>query len=294
MKILNNEKIVSALRCPVCQAEISVRTDGGVSLLCGGARTHCYDIASSGYVNLCLPKQSGGGDSKQAVSARGEFLNGEFYRPVADALRDLVCEYTDKDALVIDAGCGEGYYSTLIAKRGFSVFGVDISKFAAMAAAKRANREGLDNAFFATASVFELPVADGAAGAVVNVFAPCVEKEFSRVLSEDGALIVAWAGERHLMGLKSAIYSDVHVNSERADLPKNMICVREKRVQYTLTLDNNKDILNLFSMTPYYWRTSYEDGEKLKNIGALETEIDIMISVYKNDRVCDDRKEEEK
>ena len=84
MKRIIDEKIREALRCPICGEAIAVREEGCGSLVCGGARKHCFDLASSGYVNLALPGQSAGGDSKQAVRARSEFLNGGYYKPVAD------------------------------------------------------------------------------------------------------------------------------------------------------------------------------------------------------------------
>ena len=116
----------------------------------------------------------------------------------------------------------------------------------------------------------------------MNIFAPCVEKEYSRVLKDDGVLVVAWAGEEHLMGLKSVIYDNTHINTARADLPQSMEKISEKRVKYQIELSSNEQILNLFSMTPYYWRTSPEDREKLEGIDTLTTQIDIIISVYKN------------
>ena len=282
MRILKDKKILNALKCPICGAEVTVREGTGASMICGGARTHCFDLASSGYVNLCAPKQSGGGDSKQAVRARSEFLDRGFYAPVAEA----ICEAAMKhgEGALLDAGCGEGYYSMFPARRGVSVIGADLSKFAVEAASKRAAREGADNAFFATASVFELPLKDSSVGAVINVFAPCAEQEFSRVLTENGVLIVAWAGERHLWGLKRAIYDTAHTNSERADLPKCMTKIDERRVSYTIDVDTNESIMSLFAMTPYYWRTSVSDGEKLKGLTSLSTEVDIIVSVYKNNK----------
>ncbi len=284
MRILNDKKILSVLRCPICGSEMSICQNGGASMVCGGPRTHCFDLSSSGYVNLCAPKQSGGGDSKQAVRARSEFLDMEYYRPVADALCDTVNEYCDKGSVVLDAGCGEGYYSLFPARNGFSVLGADLSKFAVEAASKRASREGLENTFFTTASVFELPVNDSSVGAIINIFAPCAEPEFSRAMKDDGLLIVAWAGERHLMGLKQAIYNTAHINSERADLPKSMEVLHERRVSYTIDVDSNESIMSLFAMTPYYWRTSQTDGEKLKDLSSLTTEVDIIISVYRNNK----------
>jgi len=37
----------------------------------------------------------------------------------------------------------------------------------------------------------------------------------------------------------------------------------------------------LFSMTPYYWRTSQSDKAKLSALERLDTEIDIIFSVYR-------------
>ena len=278
MRILTDKRILGVLRCPICNSGFEMID---TSLKCLGVRTHSYDLAASGYVNLCSPKQSGGGDSKAAVNARSSFLNKGHYLPVAKTLVDMVEKYADKGSVVIDAGCGEGYYGEAIARRGYSVFGVDLSKFAASAASKRFVRSGIENGFFATSSVFELPVADQCAGAVTSVFAPCAHTEFSRVLKDGGVLIAVYAGESHLLGLKSAIYEHTNINTERADLPVDMERLEDIRVKYTLTLTGNEDILSLFAMTPYYWRTSPADAEKLQGLGELTTEIDVMISVYK-------------
>ena len=278
MSILENKIIQGALSCPLCHGEMNVL---GKSLVCGGERKHCFDFSSGGYVNLCSPRQSGGGDSKQAVRARTEFLNKQYYRPVSDALVELVREFAPADMPVLDAGCGEGYYTCAVAKSGHSVIGVDLSKFATDAAAKRASRDNLDNAFFATASVFELPVKDNSIGAITSIFAPCAAEHFATKLSDGGCLIVAAAGEDHLLGLKKLIYDDVHTNTERADMPSDMVKVAEKRVSYSINVIGNSDVQSLFAMTPYYWRTSPQDTQKLEFVEELTTEVDVVLSVYK-------------
>ena len=145
MLTFNNEKLKGALRCPICKAEMDISENGSATLFCKGAKKHCYDFASGGYVNLCRPGQSGGGDSKQAVRARSDFLDLDYYAPVRDKLCELLCGLLDtqKQPIIIDAGCGEGYYSTAIAKRGFALAGFDLSKFATDAAAKRAKHEAM-------------------------------------------------------------------------------------------------------------------------------------------------------
>lgn len=280
MLTFKDKSIEGALICPICKSGVEIIYENSGILRCKGARKHSYDFASGGYINLGAPTQSGGGDSKQAVRARSDFLNTGLYAPIAEALCQMLEEHLERGALIIDAGCGEGYYSTKIAERGFSVAGFDLSKFAADAAAKRARASGLENAFFGVASVFSLPIADGAADAVVNIFAPCAEGEYARVLKSGGGLFVVSAGENHLLGLKRAIYDEVHRNDQRADMPTNMKRISARRVEYTATVSGNANVKSLFAMTPYYWRTSEKDMLKLDGIEQLQTEIDVNLELY--------------
>ena len=150
MRTLQNEVIRGALRCPICRMPMTVM---GASLTCAGERRHCFDFSASGYVNLSSPNQSGGGDSKQAVRARSRFLNQQHYEPIASGICEMLREVLDDPAaLVVDAGCGEGYYSDRIAEESYAVAGVDLSKFAVDAASKRANTAGRENAFYAVSS----------------------------------------------------------------------------------------------------------------------------------------------
>lgn len=196
-------------------------------------------------------------------------------------LREVLC---DRASLVVDAGCGEGYYSDRIAEEGYAVAGVDLSKFAVDAASKRANSAGRENSFYAVSSVYELPFADGSVEAITNVFAPCVESEFLRVLKDGGYLLIAQAGEDHLMGLKRVLYRETKQNGERADLPQTMKKCGERRVRYTITVEGRAAIADLFAMTPYYWRTSAEDAQKLSSLVELETEVDVLLTLYRKEK----------
>lgn len=280
MLTFKDKTVEDALLCPICKSRVEIIYENSGRLQCKGPKIHSYDFASGGYVNLGAPVQSGGGDSKQAVRARSDFLNTGLYEPIADALRALLAKYLSPDALVIDAGCGEGYYSERIAADGYSLAGFDLSKFATDAAAKRAKAKGRANAFFGVASVFSLPIADSSADAVVNIFAPCAENEYSRVLKDGGLLFVVAAGPEHLLGLKKAIYTEIHRNEARADMPTNMKLIHNERLTYNINVEGNESIKNLFAMTPYYWKTSQNDVQKLEALECLETEIDINFEVY--------------
>ena len=145
------------LTCPVCggvlhREERSLRCDAG----------HCYDLARRGYVNLLRTNQSKAkrhGDDQRMVAARTAFLDAGYYAPLRDAIAAAAVEYTSGDADVLDAGCGEGYYTAHVLHalqaqgRSASVCGVDISRDALICAHRRAPELTL-----AVASIAHLPV----------------------------------------------------------------------------------------------------------------------------------------
>lgn len=285
-----NPRLLACLTCPLCGASLGMSADGR-SLVCSAVsgRAHLFDGGAGGYVPLS-PRHSGGGDSKEAVRARSAFLTHGYYAPAARALTELVRELTPTGGLVLDAGCGEGYYSNRIAEAGYPTLGVDLSKYAADAAAKAARARRLAEGqapvtLYAVSSVFGLPVADGVFDTVTNVFAPCAPAEYARVLKPGGYLLVAGAGERHLFGLKERIYDDPYLNDPRRDLPteaEGLHHVDTRHVGFTITVENAAHREALFSMTPYYWRTSREGHDRLTAADeALTTEVAFDFHIYR-------------
>lgn len=272
-------EVLQLLRCPVCHAPLDCTQDQR-SCRCVGARSHCFDFAKSGYLNL-VGAQAKEGDSKEAVQARKFFLDSGYYQPLSDKILAILQEIPSHSLL--DAGCGEGYYTNRFAD-GREVLGIDLSKSGIDYAARRAKQ--LENgAGFAVASLFEMPVRDSSLDVVTNLFAPCAEEEFLRVLKPGGYLVLVGAGERHLMGLKAAIYENPYENAGRADLPKTMEPVSVHRLRYEITVRDPVAIAALFSMTPYYWRTSPKDREKLNALQSLQTEVDFDIFLFRKGQV---------
>ena len=267
--------VFAMLRCPVCAATMQ-SDESGRTCRCMGARTHSYDFARSGYLNLTRPSD-GEGDLKDAIKARKLFLEAGYYEPLSNQINAILQNLNA--SAVLDAGCGEGYYTNRMANNDRAVLGVDLSRAGIDAAAKSAKQNATDVSF-AVGSIFSLPVGDAACNVVTNLFAPCCESEFSRVLKDGGYLILVGAGERHLMGLKEVLYENPYLNPGRADLPTQMKEIDRQRLTYTVTVDGEEAIEALFSMTPYYWRTSESDHAKLKNIQKLTTEVDFDIFVY--------------
>ena len=129
------------LTCPVCGGALHREER---SLRCGAG--HCYDIARQGYVNLLRTNRSKDkrhGDDKRMVAARTAFLDAGYYAPLRDAIAAAATEYTSGDADVLDAGCGEGYYTAGVCAAlreqnpGVRAAGVDLSRSALKKAARR-------------------------------------------------------------------------------------------------------------------------------------------------------------
>ena len=227
---------------------------------------------------MCLSAKLG--DNKDAVRARSRFLEADYYLPLSNEINKILKQL--QAGAVLDAGCGEGYYTNRMTEVCETVFGADLSKDGIDKAAKTAKQKQ-NSAAFAVASLFELPVKSESFDAITNIFAPCGETEFNRILKAGGHLIVVGAGSAHLMGLKKVLYDNPYFNPERNDLPQTMKLLEQRSLKTTITVTGNDMIQALFSMTPYYWRTSEADKAKLNTLESLETELDFNIYIYQKD-----------
>jgi 23S rRNA (guanine745-N1)-methyltransferase len=105
--------------------------------------------------------------------------------------------------VVLDAGCGDGFYlGTLARETGFDAHGVDISTFAADAAARRFPPGERCEWIVANADRF-VPYADHSFSVVMSITARMNAAEFRRVLRDDGRLLVALPSPEDLAELRS-------------------------------------------------------------------------------------------
>ncbi len=254
--------------CPVCRSKMFC-LPSFVKCLKG----HSFDFSKQGYVNLLLDNSQNKrhGDDKLMVKARTEFLNKGYYEPLKNAL----CEVVGSGHKILDSGCGEGYYTEALSQEN-KVCGIDISKDALKVAAKRCK-----DVPFAVASIGDIPLEKGSRDVIVNVFAPDSPEEFSRVLSENGRLITVVPMERHLFSLKSAIYNQPYLNPSVEFHREGYELLSKRELKYSITLDCNEDIVSLFKMTPYYYKTGKTDQEKLARLDSLTTEIEFCILEFK-------------
>ena len=266
---------MSVFICPVCKGALEKSTG---AYRC--SNNHSFDISRFGYVNLLMSQQSAKkrhGDDKLMVSARRDFLSQGFYKKLCDALCDAVSTNLKHNNVVADVGCGEGYYSQAIFDNtGVKLCGVDISKDALRYAAR-----SMKASEFAVASAFELPFANESIDCVLNVFAPSAYEEFHRVLNNNGILIKAVPLEEHLWELKCALYEKPYKNKPEIRNEDLFELVSVNELKYEITLESSEDILNLFKMTPYYYKTSREDSERLMNKKSLSTTVHFGVEIYR-------------
>jgi len=275
------------LICPLCRGLLSRNNN---RLHCSGR--HSFDVARDGYIHL-LPVQKKRsrvpGDDKMMVAARRRFLDGGHYQRLSDTVNRQVHRRLSLPApgrvAMVDVGCGEGYYGARLQAylqgKGLDTdfIGVDISKFACRAAAKRnCSIEWL------VASSSDIPVADQCADLVLCLFSPIQGPEFKRCLHSDGKLIVASTGPLHLLELRERLYDSVDtkiLDPNRAlagqfcEIPQSKI-----DIQYRIELRERDSIQDLLAMTPHYWRAPAEKKNRLTRLSNLTVSVDIRLRCY--------------
>ena len=274
--LLNN-----VLICPICSNPLELKGRSFVCVQENNGKHHSFDLSSSGYCDLSY-RNGGGGDPKDAVNDRTAFLDRGYYSRLSDEIVSMCSKYLDERFFLVDAGCGEGYYSENVASHfpECQVFGADLSKHAVHRASVRRNLRSGTNSFYSVASIFNIPILSGACDCILSMFAPVAEDEFLRLLKPGGFLFIGAAAPKHLFGLKEAIYDSINLNDTRADLPKRMKFIEKAHVSYLISLDNQEDIKRLFGMTPYRFRTSEKSIELLNSLTSLDTLVDVDFYIY--------------
>lgn len=259
------------LLCPVCKAEL-VKNENVLKCPSG----HCFDISKEGYFNL-LPANKKNtktpGDNKKMVDARFDFLKKGYFDALINQISQTIQSKNTPNNLILDAGCGPGYYLKKISNAPH--IGIDISKDAIKTAAKFDK-----NGTYIVASIFDIPLKENSVDCILNIFAPKPEQEFMRILKKDGILIEVTPGENHLIELKNLLYGEKTQLKNQYDSFKHLNLATSQKVCYTTQIDNNQDVQELFSMTPYLYTTSLTSSEKLNEIDSLNVTFDFLIKIW--------------
>jgi 23S rRNA (guanine745-N1)-methyltransferase len=234
--------VADLLQCPVCE--------GGLAPVPGGlacARGHHHDLAREGYVALLNgPVGRAAGDDAAMVAARVEIEAAGHFAPLTTAIVAAVGAAEDQAAapggtadephapdragevaptaggrrdersLAIDIGAGTGRHLAAVVERSSRPrhgVAIDVSR-----AACRSIARAHPPLAVVRADVWSrIPVADGAADLVLDVFAPRNGAELARVVEPGGILLVATPAAGHLGELR-----ELHRLSIQPDKPARL------------------------------------------------------------------------
>ncbi|MDY3280916.1 putative RNA methyltransferase [Dysosmobacter sp.] len=274
--------MTSLFCCPLC-AQPLVRQER--TYRCPGG--HSFDIAREGHTHL-LPvnrKHSAApGDDPGMARARREFLSKGYYSPLLNTLCNLSVAHTGSAPAILDAGCGEGYYTAgirqalLDAGKSPRMAGIDISKAILRLAAKRTG-----DVEFAVASCYRLPLADSSVELLLDCFSPLSVPEFRRVLRGGGTFLYVVPAAEHLWEMKQVLYDRPYRNEEKEVAYEGFTLQEVVGVEAMITLPCQEDIHALFQMTPYYWKTPKEGAARLAALDSLTTHIAFHVHVFRRD-----------
>lgn len=264
------EQVANTLRCP---------------------NQHCFDIAKQGYVNLLGAgdkRSKDPGDSREMVAARRRFLEAGHYEPIAIQLAGILSNLMDfvpsRRPLLVDAGCGEGYYLAQLRHLLTDswpiqphLVGFDISKWAMLAASKR-----LDGTWL-VASNRSIPLSDASADAVLDVFGFCNFSEFARVLKPGGVLVRAGAGDSHLRQIRDVIYARQKAPAERLSVQpiREFSPVLSDCLEFDLGALETQLLQDLLLMTPHFYRASAEGKQRFATVTELSVTADIRFDAWR-------------
>lgn len=264
------------IRCPTCGAALTL---GSRQWLC--PKGHCFDVARQGYVNLLPVTQKHSlhpGDTREQVVARRTFLEAGFYEPLAQAVCQAARRYGKNAKAILDAGCGEGYYSAQIARAlpRAALYGLDISKDAVRLAAGR-----YKSGTWICGTAAHLPFPSGSLDLILSMFALTVPEEFHRVLTPGGVYLQVLAAEDHLLGLKKIIYPELLRRQKDAspDLP-GFALVERRPISFSFTVEGLQ-IQNLLAMTPHFWRITREGAQRLAALSCLTDRASAVLCAYR-------------
>ncbi|MGX5695351.1 methyltransferase domain-containing protein [Agromyces soli] len=139
------------------------------------------------------------------LEARSLVHRHGFFDPVKDALSALLGAHAiahgSRPLRLLDAGCGGGHYTEVALEAlpaGSRALAMDLSPVAvAQTVRGRPQVDGL------VADTWQpLPIADGLADVVLDVFAPRNAPEFRRVLTDGGLLLIVVPRPEHLHELR--------------------------------------------------------------------------------------------
>lgn len=202
------------------------------------------------------------------MAARRLVLDTGLFDPFASELASQVStkihSQAHTPAVVLDAGCGEGFYTDFM-RRSVSTdhdgaapvfMGVDISKWGILAAARR-----YPDVTWLVGNNKRLPVLSGAVDVITSVFGFETWEPWAAIQSSGQHVLVAHAGPHHLLEMRELIYDEVTIHEAADDsrattagyrrVDASALCFQDQ-------LTNLEVAEKILLMTPHGYRISAE------------------------------------
>ncbi|ENU78958.1 methyltransferase domain-containing protein [Acinetobacter baumannii] len=261
------------LMCPVCRQRLELASK---TWRC--EQGHSYDIAKQGYVNLHVVQHKHSknpGDTPESVDARRAFLQGGYYQPLQQAVVHLLKDLKAK--MVLDIGCGEGYYTSAMQQVVEQCIGVDIAKNAVQRAAKLN-----DKVTWVVGTGATLPVIDQSMDVCTSLFSPIPQTEILRVLKDGGYLIVVTPATDHLYAMREALFEQVnpHTPQKFVEQLQDLFELKEQQVIDAPLVLDQQALKNLIAMTPYAYKASPERRMQLEQKAHLQVTASFQIYLF--------------
>lgn len=261
--------------CPVCRQRLEL-----VSKTWRCEQGHSYDIAKQGYVNLHVVQHKHSknpGDTPESIDARRAFLQGGYYQPLQQAIVHLLKDLKAK--MVLDIGCGEGYYTSAMQQVVEQCIGVDIAKNAVQRAAKLN-----DKVTWVVGTGATLPVIDQSMDVCTSLFSPIPQTEILRVLKDDGYLIVVTPATDHLYAMREALFEQVnpHTPQKFVEQLQDLFELKEQQVIDAPLVLDQQALKNLIAMTPYAYKASPERRMQLEQKAHLQVTASFQIYLFQS------------
>ncbi len=124
----------------------------------------------------------------------------------------LVNLYSNPKNTLVDLGCGDGYFTSKLAKFNATVIGIEPSSLIS-AANELLEETKLSNLSFLQEDAYQLPFDDNSINLVISRRGPDPENEVFRVLKQEGHFIFITIGEKDALSLKEIVGRGQHFES---------------------------------------------------------------------------------
>jgi len=282
------DRATTFLVCSVCHGPLANQPR---SVVC--ANGHSFDRARQGYVNLLMGKPAG--DSKEMLLARRRFLSAGRYRPVSDAVNGMVAGHLARReghgergaaAVILDVGCGEGYYlrqlATALQADGTPaprVVGIDNSR----AAIRLAARSGPTMCLVVADAHELIPLASGSVEVLINIFSPRNPVEFARVIAPGGMLLIVipQPGHLHLLRSLAPLLGIQEGKEERllAEYGDAFGHLSTTPVEYDLVLSGDQ-VIDLITMSPTFRHIEPESLDALRDLSEAPADVRVNVLAF--------------